>query len=81
MSPVFLPPKIRFSAECERCGMSYPRSELHCPHCADIKDGAELEAFKQQHQDSVQDNKGLGRIFIVVAAILAVIILIISGIG
>jgi predicted amidophosphoribosyltransferase len=73
-----LPVKIRFTKKCQRCMRSFPHLARACPHCRDITDGAELEAFIQCYQQELAESRGLGNIFLFLAALLLLALLVLS---
>ena len=53
--------------------MQYPREQVQCPHCIDLTD-AELVDFMQRRDEELSDIAGLGRVFLVLAILLALFV-------
>jgi len=51
--------------------MRYPRNLRQCPHCAGL-DNEELAMFKKRRETELDDIAGLGKVFIVLAALLLI---------
>lgn len=71
-APIFLPSDIKSTQKCERCGLRYPKTEEKCSHCADLSD-REVDALKQRFEDENQGNANLGKIFLLVTVVLALL--------
>lgn len=74
--PIPLPPPGGFGRKrlCERCGLRRPDTGDQCPHCAGLDD-AEVQALRRQAAEQHEGHARLGRTFLIVAAVLAVIVL------
>ena len=63
------------TSKCKRCGMIYPSHLRACYHCSNLTEGEaknyKAEYFKQKYST----NASLGRMFIYVAIIIAVILI------
>lgn len=74
---LFLPvAPLRKTKKCERCGLSYPKSEAQCTHCADVADGRDLEGFIAQKEAETHGNKNLGLLFLLLGLVFTVALLI-----
>ncbi len=71
MSPIFIPPPIRRTKKCMRCGQLYPKKAEQCIHCSHLND-QELEELKQQIEKTHQSNKQLGKLFLYLSAIVLI---------
>ncbi len=60
---------------CQRCGLRYPKDESACLHCKDISTEAELQRFKEKIDGEREAGRSLGKIFIILALILGVLVL------
>jgi ribosomal protein L37E len=64
---------------CERCGSYYNHQrEEECPHCAQLNE-RQLEELKARRQAEGQANRRLGYGFLVAAAVVLVLILIVMA--
>ena len=72
--PISLPPRVRPSKVCDRCGLWYPKKKNQCPHCEGMND-AEVAVLKEQYEDLHQGNSNLGRQFLLIAAVVALLFL------
>ncbi len=75
VSPVFLPVRIWRSRSCERCGLRFSVSDEQCPHCTQLSD-REVENLKERMAEQQVAHKQLGRILLVVAAAMALVLLV-----
>lgn len=69
----FLPPRIRLSKVCERCGLWYPKKESECTHCKDLGD-SEILQLKEKYDGYYEGNSKLGTQFLIVAGIIVLIV-------
>ena len=74
LPPLMLPPALRKSVRCDRCGLNFKASERSCTHCADLSDAEALE-LRRHHAETLQSNAQLGRVFGLLAAVLALVVL------
>ena len=72
--PTLLPPRVRPSKVCDRCGFWYPKKKNQCTHCKGMND-AEVAILKEQQESLHQGNSDLGRQFLLAAAVVALLIL------
>ena len=72
--PIFLPPPIRRSKLCERCGLWYPKKKVECTHCKDLGDEQVLQ-LKERYEGHYEGNSRLGTQFLIVAGFIALIVL------
>lgn len=75
----FLPPPIRQSRSCDRCGQRYPGKEGAggddaCPHCDGLTE-SELAQLKEEIKLRKKSLRDLGYRLYLIAAILAVLTL------
>lgn len=68
--PLFLPPRLRRTRKCGRCGLLYPVKARQCPHCSGLTD-AEVEQLKRRTRDEQASDANLGLLFLYVAVLLA----------
>jgi len=59
---------------CDRCGLYYTETLAKCSHCGDL-DEIGLKDLLQRHDEALEANRGLGKIFIFVAIIISVLLL------
>lgn len=74
MSPVFLPPKVKPSQSCERCGHWYDLGLKSCHHCLDLTD-AQAQALRARLQQRKRADSSLGGLFLFIAAMVAMAVL------
>ncbi len=74
--PIPLPPAGGFGRkrQCQRCGLRRPDNDDECPHCAGLDD-AEVADLRRHTTEEHEGHSRLGRTFLIVAAVLAVIVL------
>lgn len=68
----------RNKIKCARCGLYYDKRIAQCPHCRDM-DEARLQAFLEESGIDPEAKSGLGQ-FLVLAAIIVVVLLLLSRI-
>ena len=68
---MFVPPPIRESNKCNRCGLRYPETESECPNCKDLTD-SEVESLKSESQNKQEGNTNLGKLFLYITALIVV---------
>lgn len=73
MPPPLLPIKRPALTNCSRCGHQYPQEELKCPHCSELSD-SEVEVLKQRKLEQDQAHFQLGKTFLMIAGIAAVLL-------
>jgi len=66
---IFIPPSIKFTNKCSRCGLLYPKDEAKCTHCDGLTD-EELIIFKKKIEAQNEGNKNLGFLFLFFTLIL-----------
>lgn len=76
MLPTFLPPPIRRSQKCARCGLMFPKKASGCGHCKGLSDN-EAQQRKESRQGTDKANANLG-ILCLSLAVLAGTVLIVS---
>ncbi|HWU84201.1 MAG TPA: hypothetical protein VN028_02570 [Rhodocyclaceae bacterium] len=59
---------------CSRCGLHYDQREPKCPHCGDL-DAEGLDALLAEQEGARAGNARMGRIFLLIALVLGVIVL------
>lgn len=59
---------------CERCRLHYDHREPACPHCGDLDTDA-LKALLQAKDREREGNAAMGKLFLVIAAILSAFVL------
>ena len=60
---------------CERCGLHYDKRESTCPHCGDLDDEG-LKAMLAEKEEEREAGVPMGRVFLLIGAVLGVLILI-----
>ncbi len=60
---------------CKRCGLHFDERTQDCPHCGDLDDAA-LKAMLVKKDLEREGNAAMGRIFLLVAALLGAFVLI-----
>ena len=70
----FLPPRVRRSKLCERCGLWYPKKELECTHCKDLGD-VQVAQLKEKYDGYYEGNSKLGIQFLIVAGFIVLLVL------
>jgi len=70
-APIFIPPSIRRTRKCDRCGLLYPKKETQCTHCADLTD-REVEEFKLRIKAEHEGNSNLGKLFFYIVMLIAI---------
>jgi hypothetical protein len=68
---LMIPPPIRLTRKCKRCGLRYPAKADHCVHCHDLSD-AEVESLKQHHRNQQLSHGNLGQLFLYIAIIVMI---------
>ena len=72
--PLIIPPFKR-RKKCSRCGLLYPKKEKFCPHCNDLDD-KQVHELKLKFQEEQKGNENLGKLFLYLAVIIALLVLI-----
>jgi uncharacterized membrane protein YvbJ len=73
-TPIFIPPPIRQSKKCDRCGLQYDIEEVECPHCHNLSD-AEVALLKQKEEQEAEGESKIGIILLFIAAVIIGIML------
>lgn len=60
---------------CVRCGLHYDEREPECPHCSGLSSEA-LKAMLEEKELEREGNAPMGRIFLLIGFVLAVLVLI-----
>ena len=60
---------------CRRCGLHYDERTPGCPHCGDLDDEG-LKAMLAEKDLEREGNAAMGRIFLLIAAVLGAFVLI-----
>ena len=68
---LMIPPQIRLTRKCKRCGLRYPAKADHCVHCHELNDAA-VEALKQRHLEQQAGHRNLGQLFLYIAIIVMI---------
>lgn len=74
---IFIPPPLRLSKKCQRCGLRYPFKSEQCVHCADLSE-SELEELKIKIKQQHKAHKNLGMLFIYIAVLIFIGMLVLS---
>ena len=69
---MFIPPPIRTSNKCKRCGLRYPTTEVTCIHCKDLTD-SEAKELKQKSANEREGNENLGKLFLYITAFIVIV--------
>lgn len=67
--PIFIPPPIRRTKKCDRCGQLYPKKVDHCIHCHDLSD-SELDDLKFRISQEHEANRNLGKLLMFIAVLI-----------
>ena len=76
-APVFIPPPIKNTQKCDRCGLQYPIEEKACSHCKDLTD-QQVNILILKSQEEQKGNSNLGKLFIYAAIALGLAMLLLS---
>lgn len=60
---------------CPRCGLHYDQRQPACPHCGEL-DERGLEALRAERARQHEGNAAMGRLFLLIAALLGAFVLI-----
>lgn len=60
---------------CPRCGLHYDQREPTCPHCADLDDKG-LQTLLEERDRTREGNAAMGRVFLVIAAVLGAFVVV-----
>lgn len=60
---------------CPRCGLHYDQRKPACPHCGELDDTG-LKALLGEREKQHEGNAAMGRIFLLIAAILGLFVVI-----
>ena len=74
---LFIPPPLRLSKKCSRCGLRYPFGAEHCVHCKDLSE-REVEQLRETVKEQNKAHRYLGQLFFYLAALLFIAMLIFS---
>jgi hypothetical protein len=74
---MYVPPPIRFSDKCKRCGLRYPRKADRCVHCDGLTD-EEMEAMLARKKQAHGNTANIGRLFLYIGALLLIGLFILS---
>ena len=67
--------KFKKTIKCPRCTKIFEEKIGKCPHCENIKDGHDLTQFIEKHQMEMLGGAELGKIFVIIAAIIGCLLL------
>ncbi|MEJ2141845.1 MAG: hypothetical protein P8Y24_05740 [Gammaproteobacteria bacterium] len=74
---MFIPPPLRLSKKCQRCGLRYPFRAEQCVHCKHLSD-REVEQLKQRVQQQNKAHRNLGILFFYIALLVFIAMLLFS---
>lgn len=74
---IFIPPPLRLSKKCQRCGLRYPFSAEQCIHCADLSD-SEVDDLKIRIKQQDRAHKNLGILFFYLASLIFIAMFLLS---
>jgi ribosomal protein L37E len=60
---------------CERCGLHYDKREAMCPHCGDLDDD-ELRVMLAEKEEERKAGVPMGKVFLLIGAVLGALVLI-----
>ena len=66
---IFIPPPIKLTNKCKRCGLLYPKGDNHCSHCYELTD-KEVIDLKNNVIKEHNGNKELGKLLLFFATII-----------
>lgn len=72
---MFVPPIIKFTNKCKRCGLLYPKKETKCSHCSELSD-KEVVDLKHRFAKEQKGNANLGKLLLFIASIIALVMMI-----
>lgn len=59
---------------CPRCGLHYDQRKPACPHCSDLDEHG-LQVLHEEQEKRHAGNAAMGRVFLLIAALLAILVL------
>jgi len=68
---MFIPPPIRFSNKCKRCGLRYPQKAKECVHCSKLTD-LEMEDMLLTKKSAHKNTANIGKLFLYISALIIV---------
>jgi len=73
--PLFIPPPLKLTKKCNRCGLLYPKDEEQCSHCSNLSDQEVLE-LKDNFKNEQAGNNNLGKLLFIAIILLMLMALI-----
>lgn len=64
--------------ECPRCGLNYPERDARCGYCADLSD-AQVAALAKTLNRHRRTNRGMGKVYLLIAGLVALLLLIMEA--
>ena len=74
---MLLPPRIRFSDKCKRCGLRYPHNGKSCVHWDALTD-EEVESMLERNKKEHKTSANIGNLLLYLAALIIAGIAILS---
>ena len=74
---IFIPPPLRLSQKCQRCGLRYPFKSEQCVHCTGLSE-RELEDLKEKINKQHKAHKNLGMLFMYIAILIFIAMLVLQ---
>jgi len=68
---MFVPPPIRFSNKCKRCGLRYPGKEKDCVHCSNLSD-IEVKDLLLKKKKEHKASANIGRLFLFITILIVI---------
>lgn len=68
---MFVPPPIRFSNKCNRCGLRYPAKAEACVHCNNLTD-SEMQDMLLMKKSAHKNTANIGRLFLYITVLIVV---------
>ncbi len=69
--PIIIPPPVRRTKKCKRCGQLYPKKESRCIHCRDLSE-SEVHQLKLTLEEQHESHQNLGKILMMIAFLIIV---------
>ena len=74
----FIQPPTKKTKKCDGCGLYNPIDVLACEHCTGLLD-QEVAILKKKHQKQINATANLGKYFGVIAILIFILMIMLSG--
>ena len=68
---MYVPPPLRFSKKCKRCGLRYPGVADKCVHCTDLSD-VEMDDMLLHRRQAHKNTADIGKLFLYISILIVV---------